>query len=742
MNLRAKHFIITGIVFLIVASFFAFTASLEYQKNVDLEKQSVFDDLLMIQASLENIITSRMISSNSLAAFAELKNDFTQEEYENFAKRIYASASDIVHDMTFITDTRISHIYPYEAYKQVIGIDLASIEAQRDLILYAKEHLKSVFVAPVDLVEGGVGIIVRMPVVVHGEYFGQVAIVFNYENTLRASGLLKLSEKYHVELSGTDPFTGDKTVIWTNATKKFENHISNEVNLYDSKLYLTAMPKIGWHGESALFYILCGLGIVFSTTFAFGVYKMLDINRMLRATNDELASTVGQLIASEEQLKIQYDAIIDQKNYIKYLAEHDALTGLSNRRKFVETLSQSFTKGNKGAILILDLDNFKNINDSLGHVYGDRVLKAIAQSLETITKNLGHVYRFGGDEFFIMLPDIQTLETIESITKQISSCLDRGIIIDSFSNHVTVSIGISMFPQDASSVEELMSKADIAMYHAKREGKNQAHFFNHDMISVFEKRVNIEKKIHEALQDDGFMMYYQPIVDVRSGEVSSLEALIRLKDFSLTPDAFISVAEETMQIIPIGKWVIQEVLNQQVLWREMGLSLMPVAINLSPKQISDINLVEFIRLSLSERKLGPDALEIEVTENVLIDKRDESIKVLSEIKSLGIKIALDDFGTGFSSLNYLTFMPVDKIKIDKSLKDKFIHHENQKVMEGLVSIAHGLDIDVVVEGVETSAEVDKLIASGCDFLQGYHLGRPASSISVEPYIRNRKGYIK
>lgn len=716
MNSNIKKILFSGIVFVLVLGMFALMAKFEHTLAIERHKQDARDTLLMTQTNLESIITSRMISMSSIAAYIEIDNEISQLEYSSFAKNIYASTDDIVKSMTFITDTTITHIYPFEENKSAIGIDLASEASQRELILYAKNNLKAVFAAPVNLVEGGIGIIVRIPVLVKDTYYGQVAIIFDYDKTIETSGIKNLSNEYIVELAGVDSLSGEKEIIWNNGDAPSEDFIEQEVNLYDSTLVLTVMPREGWQGKTVLYHWIWLIGLIVSSFAFMGMFKVLSFNDDLKGANEELEKTIGQLQISE--------------SYITHMAEHDALTELYNRRKFVEFLESQLAFGKTGSVLLLDIDNFKNINDTLGHVYGDKVLVSVSKGLTDAVDDKALVFRFGGDEFIVLIMDETDPDCIDNCIESIVCHLEVCNEVEHIKNHITASIGVSRYPINGITVEDLLLKADVAMYSAKKSGKNKRQFFFDDLISNFENRVNIENNLRAALENGGFMVYYQPIIETCTGDVSSFEALIRLKDLSMGPNTFIPIAEENGMIVPIGKWVITEVLDQIQKWKADGFETKPVAINLSPRQIYDSTIADFIKEELDSRNMEPSMIEIEITENVLIDNKEENMRVLGALKNLGIVISLDDFGTGYSSLNYLTYMPVDKIKLDKSLKDRFIDLDDSKMLNGLISIAHGLNLKVVVEGVEEAAEFGKLVATHCDYLQGYCFGRPAPADQI------------
>jgi len=415
--------------------------------------------------------------------------------------------------------------------------------------------------------------------------------------------------------------------------------------------------------------------------------------------------------------------IMLKEECVTYMADRDPLTGLYNRRKFSEVLRDELNNSRKGAIFLLDIDDFKNINDILGHVYGDEVLKRVASMMKDTSWENMIAFRFGGDEFLVLLKEHETHKIEEYAERLIGFFRDR-IIVDQMENSITVSVGIVQYPNDGNNIDDLLIKADIAMYNVKRKGKNNYLFFDEKMKEKFNKKIRIENILRKALKNESFVLYYQPIIETRTGKVASFEALLRIKDFNISPEVFIPIAEETGLIIPIGKWVIKEAIKQMRRWRDKGHNSLPISINLSPRQFFDINLIDYIKKTLEEYDVDPSFLEVEITENVFAEKKFETVNILNRLKALGVMISLDDFGTGYSSLNYLTFMPLDKVKLDKSLKDKFIELENIKIMDSLIALVHGLNLKVVTEGVEEVEEFRRMRRAGSDYLQGYLFSKP------------------
>lgn len=743
-----KKTMFSFIAFILVMSLFIFTARIEYNRSYQNHIKQTQDKILFVKLNLESLIASRMIAINGLKAHVEINPNFSQEDFNYFAKGIYDSSYDVVQSMSFLTDTIITHIYPYEDYKDIIGIDLGDNEEQRSWIYYAKENQKAIITAPVNLVEGGLGIIVRVPVLRQDEYFGQVSIVFDYNKTLTSSGLLALDNDYYIELDKKDELSQmnqDVNVVWSNFNKKIlstSDFLVTEVQLFDSSMTMLAKPKEGFNGKSQLFYIILAIGWIISITTGIVVNKLLSITAdlalseiELKDNNEELEAMVNQLKANEEQLYSQYDEIIRQKEQIKSLADCDYLTNLYNRRRFSEDITLSIQNKQQGTILLFDIDNFKNINDTQGHHYGDRVLKHIGEILKKILCKDAVVYRIGGDEFAIHLPGIIESNRIESCIDTFFEALKANNIVDQIKNHITASVGIAKYPEDSVNADDLLMKSDIAMYKAKNDGKNRHNYFTESLVSNFDFYVRVEKELQNALEGDGFKLLYQPIINAKTGEVESLEALIRIRDSLLSPADFIPIAEKSGLIVPMGRFVIDEVCKQLYSWQKKGVLTKPIAINISAKQLYEVTILEYMVTALKKYDLTPNLIEIEITESVLIENSGQTIKRLKALRELGFRISLDDFGTGYSSLSYLTYMPVDKVKIDKSLKDKFLFLDNAVVMEAIISICHGLKMKVVTEGVETKLEFEKLREYGSDFVQGYHFEKPLSAELI-PSILN------
>ncbi|SHF44758.1 diguanylate cyclase (GGDEF) domain-containing protein [Caloramator proteoclasticus DSM 10124] len=390
---------------------------------------------------------------------------------------------------------------------------------------------------------------------------------------------------------------------------------------------------------------------------------------------------------------------------------------------------------NKGCLLLLDLDNFKNVNDTLGHIYGDNVLVDISnifKDIETIYDGL-RFYRMAGDEF-IAIYKFTDYTKIEELVNEIKDrvsdfAINKGL-------NISTSIGIALYPRDGQSIEHLLMKADMAMYEAKENGKNTYVYFDTKMQEAVKEKTYIENKLIDALKTNNFQILYQPIYDIKTGEVVSFEALLRIKDSNISPAKFIPIAEKSNLIVDIGNWVIENVLSQIREWLNRGINVKPVSINISVKQFLDGTFLDLIKEYLDENNIYRDLIQLEITESLLLEKNEHTIQKLKTIKDLGIKLILDDFGTGYSSLSYLTYIPVDRVKLDKSLNDRFVNKYNIETIKNIIGLIKSLDLTVTAEGIETMEQVEILRQIGCDYVQGYVFSKPLIAEGCIDLLKN------
>jgi diguanylate cyclase len=413
---------------------------------------------------------------------------------------------------------------------------------------------------------------------------------------------------------------------------------------------------------------------------------------------------------------------------LRHLASHDSLTGLPNRLLLDDRVNQAIAQATRQshafALLVVDLDRFKLINDSLGHRAGDELLREVAQRLKTAVRTVDTTARLGGDEFVILVDGPVTRDEAIEVGKRIIKLMEPCIRLLGIDVHISPSIGIAFYPGDGANVDTLLARADAAMYSAKEHGRNNVQCYAEGMSTVTEDRVKLESELHAAMRSGQFELHYQPKVDTSTGRINSAEALIRWRHPQrglVMPRDFIPVAEESGLLDAIGEWVLFEACRQAKAWQREGLRPMRVAVNLAPSQFRLTNLVGQIRKALEAAALEPQYLEVELTESAVMSDAEESIIILEAISRMGVLVSVDDFGTGYSSMSYLRRFPIDKLKIDRCfVEDMTRRTEDASIVRAIISLAHSLHLKVIAEGVETPEQLELLTRLGCDQYQGYY----------------------
>ncbi|MFN3712774.1 MAG: EAL domain-containing protein [Alcanivoracaceae bacterium] len=409
-------------------------------------------------------------------------------------------------------------------------------------------------------------------------------------------------------------------------------------------------------------------------------------------------------------------------------ARHDFLTGLPNRAQLMERLSQAIGLARRHkkqvALMFLDLDNFKYVNDSLGHAIGDRLLQSVAERLLENVRSTDMVCRHGGDEFVILLDEIENPQGADLVAETLISAFSTPHVIDGQELPVTMSIGISVYPEDGEDESALISSADTAMFHAKASGRNIYRFYSPDMNINATHRIAVQSRLHRALREREFRLYYQPQINLTSGAITGAEALLRWQDpdFGLIyPDQFVEIAEECKLIITIGRWALREACNQVRTWQAAGLHVVPVTVNISALEFKQPGFIEYVTKILIETGIAPELLELELTETVLMHDAESSACVLTALKALGVRLAIDDFGTGYSSLSYLKRFPIDTLKIDQSFVQDIVNNsDGATIVAAVIGLGKNLNQRVIAEGVETTEQLSFLRKQKCQEGQGFH----------------------
>ncbi|MEH7179373.1 DUF4084 domain-containing protein [Neobacillus vireti] len=458
---------------------------------------------------------------------------------------------------------------------------------------------------------------------------------------------------------------------------------------------------------------------------------------------EELELKIGE---RTEELSSKNRQLLSAVRRMKHMAYHDVLSGLPNRRMFLERLVTAMDEAKRNhfklAVIFIDLDRFKNINDTLGHEFGDLLLKHVSTQMAKSVRKIDTISRQGGDEFTILLNRIRAEEDIIPLIERIRSIVAKPITIAGQELHVSMSIGVAFYPNDGKNTEELMKNADMAMYRAKEEGRDNYKFFSIDMNKTISRKMALENGLRKALKNDEFVLYYQPQVSLITGEIVGVETLIRWNTMEaglISPNHFIPVAEESGLIIPIGEWVLNQACMQGKAWHDSGHTHLKIAVNLSPVQFLHDDLVGMVVNALKKTEFNPSFLELEITEGVAFTDAEAAIKKMQALRDLGVRISIDDFGTGYSSLVYLKRFPINTLKIPKPFNQDIIKTPKDKAfVETIIRLAHSLELTVVAEGIETIEQWHYLKELQCDVVQGDLYSKPLTVTQLSAIVENNK----
>ncbi|HSZ09274.1 MAG TPA: EAL domain-containing protein [Steroidobacteraceae bacterium] len=457
-----------------------------------------------------------------------------------------------------------------------------------------------------------------------------------------------------------------------------------------------------------------------------------------------LMAVLGRMSWQLAQSRLrESESKLEHARRVEYLAYHDGLTGLPNRSMFSKLLAQRISEARRYdkqlAVAFLDLDRFKQINDTLGHEAGDQLLVEVAARLQGCVRDSDTVARLGGDEFVVLLPEMEDGKQAIVVAQKILAVIGKAFTLIGHEFRVTASIGISVYPQDGQDEQTLTKNADIAMYQAKAEGKNNFQFYSEKLNANSLERLTLESSLRHALERNEFRLYYQAKRDMRSGRIAGMEALLRWEHPDLgtvAPMQFIPVAEDTGLIVPIGKWVLKTACLQSAAWQKEGLPPLSVAVNMTARQFLDEYLLQDLAAILKDTGMNPNLLEIELSESLLIHDVETTLRILTGIKLLGVRIAVDDFGTGYSSLATLQRFPLDTVKIDRSFIGELVGpSEDAALADAVIAMGKSLSLTVIAQGVETKEQAEFLRAHACDELQGFYFNRPLPAYQFAQLMR-------
>ena len=479
----------------------------------------------------------------------------------------------------------------------------------------------------------------------------------------------------------------------------------------------------------------------------FDVIEVLQCAQALMSKWSNQRALRQQLNSLEKVVSERTEGLEVANKQLRHLATHDALTSLPNRVLLDDRMSQAIAHAERAgegfAVCVLDLDRFKLINDSMGHRAGDELLKQVARRLVNMVRSVDTVARFGGDEFVLLLGQLRLPADAERIGRKVIEELQAPVNIGELEIHTSVSIGVAFYPDDGTTIETLYAHADAAMYCAKNRGGSNVQCFASSMNLATEERVRFEADLHRALKLQQFELHYQPKFSAPTMQIRSVEALIRWRHPErglIAPAEFIPLAEESGLIVPIGEWVLREACRQARAWQDQGLPMVRIAVNVSALQFRRLDLVDTVRRALIDADVNARYLEIELTESAVMTHPEESVEILERLSRMGVVVSVDDFGTGYSSISYLRRFPIDKLKIDRTfISNLMTSAEDASIVRAIISLAHGLRLKVVAEGVETAEQVSFLQKLGCDQYQGFFFSRPVTATAFEELLRAGAG---
>ncbi|WP_353632802.1 EAL domain-containing protein [Pseudomonas vranovensis] len=672
-----------------------------------------------VRAALEAQLRSAFGETEGIAQLISADGQITPEHFHDMARQAIASVPHIRH-ISIAPGDEVIDVYPLHGNQSLIGVDYRHLPAQYPLLQRAREHYSPVLAGPLQLYQGGRGLIYRRPVFLKGHkgvklYWGNVSIVADIDRLLSAAGL-DLDPGFELALRGADGQGAVGGMIWGDPLL-FERHpVTVNVDVPGGLWQLAASPLGGWPSMSLFASPLFLFALTCTGLFSLFVAQLNRSNHLINLRNRELKQSQAQL---------------------ERLAHYDAITGLPNRLLFQQRLCSAIVDTESLAVLLLDIDGFKQVNDSLGHHMGDLLLQQATARFARMIGPGDCVCRLGGDEFAFFL--VGTESSCVARVQGLLQTLQQPFELNGNTALVTGSIGLAWYPAHGYSDDELLRHADTAMYAAKESGRNAWRRYHPDMTLRLQQQLCLERALRRALQHNEFELWYQPKVDLFSGRVEGAEALLRWHDPEhglVSPAEFIPLAERSGLIIPLGERVLELVCAQLAAWRSADCLPGPVAINVAALQIERSDYVASLTQALQRFDLQPSMLEVEITESLLMESQQHACAVLAQLQHLGVATAVDDFGTGYSSLAYLKMLPIDHLKIDRAfIKDLPGDDDGVAITRAIIDLGHALGFRITAEGIETREQYEFLRNAGCDHGQGYLIGLPMPAQQFNQWLR-------
>ncbi|MBH3428434.1 putative bifunctional diguanylate cyclase/phosphodiesterase [Pseudomonas alkylphenolica] len=671
-----------------------------------------------VRAALEAQLRSAFGETEGIAQLISADGQISVEHFHDMARQAIASVPHIRHISVAPGDV-IADVYPLQGNQSVVGIDYRHLPDQYPMLQRARDNHRAVLAGPLQLYQGGRALVYRRPVFLKGHkgvslYWGNVSIVADIDRLLGTAGL-DLDPGFEFALRGADGQGSVGAMIWGDP-KLFEQQPATvNVDVPGGLWQLAASPLGGWPSLSLFTSPLFLFALTCTGLFSVFVAQLNRSNHLIKLRNRELKQSQTQL---------------------QRLAHYDAITGLPNRLLFAQHLHTAIGRGERLAVLVLDIDGFKQVNDSLGHPMGDLLLQQATARFMQIVDGQDSLCRLGGDEFAFLLSGTEQgcIDRVQGLLQTLQQPFDlKGNAV-----LVTGSIGLAWCPEHGDSGDRLLRHADTAMYAAKESGRNAWRLYHPDMTQRLQARLGLELNLRRALKHNEFELWYQPKIDLFSGRLEGAEALLRWRDPEhglVSPAQFIPLAERTGLIIPLGEKVLELACAQIAAWRAADCLPGPVAINVAALQIERSDYVASLSRSLKRYDLPPTLLEVEITESLLMESQQQACAVLAQLQAMGVVTAVDDFGTGYSSLAYLKSLPIDHLKIDRAfIKDLPEDDDAMAITRAIIDLGHALGFRITAEGIETQAQYDYLRNAGCDQGQGFLMARPMPAAELQQWM--------
>lgn len=680
---------------LILAAAAVWIAEAYHARTVEDHKRLALGELSTLRAGLDGQLTSSLVVVKAFQAEVLLNPEFTQQRFERLADALIDPGLTIRH-IAIAPDLVVEYVYPLAGNEPVLGFDYRTNEQQFATVQKAVQQNKIIITGPVDLVQGGQALIARAAVkTATGDNWGVIAAVISIEDLLESVGFNSHSS-YQFGLKSIEQSTQQASFI-AGSKALWENPVTMSMAVPGYQWQLAVRPRAteGWAQRSTGYYIVVATGLLMVTLIGLFLISIVRTQHRLQ-----------QAMA-----------------YIDHQARYDDVSELPNRNSFIEHLQRLTQQRTAFATLFIDLDHFKEVNDTLGHDVGDKLLAVVASRLCDNLRAEDFVARLGGDEFVIVLYGTSDRDIIGQLAGDINNVLSTPFTVEQNRVQISSSIGIALFPEDGLNYEDLLKHADLAMYAAKSSGRRTYHFFNQELQRITEHNKALKSQIRTALEEQQLRVFYQPVINIDSGQVVKCEALVRWwqDDHWVPPDEFIPIAENSGLIEEIGDYVFTQVCQDWLQFKQHGLAL-TVAINRSEQELYDLDKAKRWVDELRSLDIPTDKVIFEITETLLMSGKQQQLAVLDLLREAGIRIALDDFGTGYSSISYLQKYAVDLIKIDRQFLHKAPNDQVQvALVTALTRVAQALNIKIVAEGIENYQQLRMLQRIDCDFGQGFYV---------------------